>query len=465
MIGTLQRLVGLDRAILFTLMARGWSMMAGVANILLIARFLTPSEQGYYYTFSGLVSIQVVFELGFSFVILQMAAHERTRLSILDNSCVKGDIRAHARLASIFQKAFRWYTRAAIVMGGVLLMAGIYFFSTHSRGTTRVRWLLPWCFEACAAAILFQIDPIISFLEGCGWVKDVARMRFVQTMTGSVLAWSALGLRHGLFAPALMIGGQATVGFYFVARVHGKMLLGLLRHSPGQNAVSWRREIWPFQWRIAISWASSYLIFQLFTPVLFAYQGPRQAGKMGMSLSIASSLTAVGLAWIATKAAPFGSLVATRQYATLDALFRRTLIQSTVVLLVCELMVIGGLMWVVRHVPKLGERLLPTPTLSLLFLTVLLSHVVICEAYYLRAHKQEPFLWYWIWIAVLSTTGVIWAAREWGAVGVTVVYFLCAGVCRLAAGTFVLFRKRREWHGEMPSGTGVMSEMLSQPLE
>jgi len=48
-----------------------------------IARFLTPSEQGYYYTFNSLVALQIVFELGFSFVILQLAAHERAQLSFL----------------------------------------------------------------------------------------------------------------------------------------------------------------------------------------------------------------------------------------------------------------------------------------------------------------------------------------------------------------------------------------------
>ena len=40
-------------------------MLAGVCNIILISRFLSPAEQGYFYTFSSLVAIQVVFELSF----------------------------------------------------------------------------------------------------------------------------------------------------------------------------------------------------------------------------------------------------------------------------------------------------------------------------------------------------------------------------------------------------------------
>jgi O-antigen/teichoic acid export membrane protein len=444
----LQKLAGLDRAIFFTLMARGWTILAGVTSMFLIARFLSPTEQGYYYTFSSLVAIQVIFELGFSFVILQMAAHERAQLNELGNEKVEGDPKAHARLASILQKTVRWYTRAAILMAIALLTVGIRFFSSHSQANSQVHWLLPWCMDAVAASITFQIDPIISFLEGCGWVANVAKMRFAQAVLGGFLAWGALLVHHGLFAPAMVIAGQALVGLYFVVKVHGRLLLGLFRYPVGGDGVSWRREIWPFQWRIAISWASAYFIFQLFNPVLFAYRGPREAGRMGMSLSVASSLSAVGLAWIGTKAAPFGALVARKQFDKLDALFRRTLIQSTVLLALVEIAVLAGLEVATHFFPKLAGRLLPIPSFSVLLLTILLGHIVVCEAYYLRAHKQEPFLWFWIWIALASSLGIVWAAPRWGAAGVTVVYFICGGFFRLLVGTYLFFTKRKQWHHE-----------------
>jgi hypothetical protein len=69
--------LGIDKAIGFTILARGWGSLAGLITVALIARFLSPAEQGYYYTFGSLLALQIVFELGFSFVILQMASHER----------------------------------------------------------------------------------------------------------------------------------------------------------------------------------------------------------------------------------------------------------------------------------------------------------------------------------------------------------------------------------------------------
>jgi hypothetical protein len=85
------------------------------------------------------------------------------------------------------------------------------------------------------------------------------------------------------------------------------------------------------QWRIALSWVSGYFIFQLFTPVLFAYQGAVVAGQMGMSLSIATALNTLALAWINTKAPMFGLLIARGEFAALDRLFFRSLRQATIV--------------------------------------------------------------------------------------------------------------------------------------
>ena len=188
----MRRVLGLDRAIGFTVLARFWSSAAGLVTVALIARFLSPAEQGYYYTFGSLVALQIVFELGFSFVILQLASHERAELSISTDYEISGAPIAHARLASVIQKSVRWYSVAAVLMAGTLLPVGFYFFSTHQHAGQTVSWQLPWCSAALMAALNFQLDPFLSFLEGCGYVPEVARLRFMQSVTGSLLAWVVL---------------------------------------------------------------------------------------------------------------------------------------------------------------------------------------------------------------------------------------------------------------------------------
>lgn len=444
----IQRWIGLDRTILFALLARGWSMFAGVCNIVLISRFLSPTEQGYFYTFASLVAIQIVFEMGFSCVILQVAAHERARLTQFDNHGVVGDPIAHARIASVFKKTVKWYSRAGVVMGIGLLLIGIYFFSTHTKPGATASWLGPWCLDALATAAAFIIDPALCFLEGSGWVMEVTQLRFPQIFFGSLLGWGCLLLGFGLYAPGMMIAGQVLLSIYFVFFRHGKLLRGLLRHTVGEWGISWKEEIWPFQWRVAITWASTYFILQIFNPVLFAYTGPVTAGRMGMSLNICSSLAALSAAWINTKAPRFGALVATRQTAALHAEFTRSTIQSTMLLLSMQVAFLLVLFYAQHALPTIAHRVVGLPLFSLLFLTILMGHLVACQSYYLRAHKEEPFLWFWVGIAIASVISVTWAGKHHGAAGVTVAYLLTGGVSRLVAGTWVFLQKKREWYGQ-----------------
>jgi hypothetical protein len=99
----LRRTAGLDRAVIFTALARGWSSAAGLVTVILIAHFLSVAEQGYYYTFGSLVALKIVFERGFSFNVLQVGSHARAYLAISTSGERAGDPVAHARLASVLQ--------------------------------------------------------------------------------------------------------------------------------------------------------------------------------------------------------------------------------------------------------------------------------------------------------------------------------------------------------------------------
>jgi hypothetical protein len=437
--------LGIDKPIAFTILARAWSSFAGLVTVALIAKFLTPAEQGYYYTFGSLVALQIIFELGFSFVILQMASHERAHLEIAADGTITGNPVAHARLASVLQKAIRWYSSAAVLLALFLLAAGRYFFSKHEQAGTNIHWHLPWAVAAIAAAITFQIDPILSFMEGCGFVANVARVRLCQAATGSLLAWTALVLRHGLFAPSMIISGNAVVAFIWLSR-HRKLLLPLLRYRTQGHRIHWIQEVWPFQWRIAVSWLCGYFIFQLYNPVLFAFRGAVVAGQMGMSLSLVNALQAVAVSWINTKAAPFGSLIARREFERLDRIFFQSLRQAMAVCTCGAAVVWCGVLYINWAHIRFAHRLLDPLSIAFLLLTVLLNVIVFGEATYLRAHKQEKFLLNSVLGAVLMALSTWFLGKYYGAPGVVTGSLLIGLLMGLPLGTYVFVKYRRLWH-------------------
>jgi len=440
----MQRVLGVDRAIGFTVLARFWSSAAGLVTVALIARFLSPAEQGYYYTFGSLVAVQIVFELGFSYVILQLASHERAELSISIDYEISGAPIAHARLASVIQKSVRRYSVAAVIMAGALLPLGFYFFSTHQHAGQSVSWQLPWFSAALMAALNFQLDPFLSFLEGCGYVPEIARLRFMQSATGSVLAWIVLINHHGLFAPSMMLFGMASASLIWLMRKR-KLLLGLLKYNAGIHKIRWHQEVWPFQWRMAVSWLSGYFLFWIFNPVLFAFRGPVEAGKMGMSLSLANAIQAIAVSWVSTKSAPFGTLIARKEYQRLDKTFFQALRQSFAVSLAGALVAWLGCIYLNLQHFSFAQRLLSPLPLGILLGYMMATVVIAAEAYYLRAHKQEVFFVNSLVGAAAVTICTFIFGRRYGATGIVISTCLLNWAGLLWA-TYKFRKYRRLWH-------------------
>lgn len=436
--------IGLDRAIAFTVLGRVLQGLGSIGSVLLIVHFLTAAEQGYYYTLWSLVALQNVFELGFSFVILQVAAHERAHLEFHENGEISGSEKAHVRLASLLQRAVKWYASAALIMGVVLIVGGTRFFSLHQQPQAPDIWVVPLRVTVLACALTFSIGPVLSFLEGCGQVAQVARMRFFQSGVSVAASWAVLLTRHGLFSPAMVLLGQGLVAAILLYS-RRKLLIPLLKMPVSDNGISWRQEVWPFQWKIGVSWMCDYFIFQLFTPVLFAFRGPVEAGRMGLSMSVVLQLSAMMLAWMTTKAAPFGSLIAKKNTQELDRMFFRTLRQSLVLFAGAATLVLLGVLAAPYIMPRISQRIESWPIFLLLLLTAASSHVVQSEAIYLRAHKCEPFLIQSVVIAVCTAASVVWFARTSGALGVSLAYFVVLGVAGVISATAIFRTKRSQW--------------------
>jgi hypothetical protein len=436
----LRRFTGLDRAIAYTVLARMFQIAGSAGTVLLIVRFLTPVEQGYYYTLLSLVALQTVFELGFSFVILQLAAHETVHLRLNSDGCFEGDRVAHRRLAAVLQKTARWYLLAGAVMLATLLPAGFVFFSTHARVGQAVQWHGPWTFAVIATVALFMLNPALSFLEGCGQVRQVAGMRFAQGIMAMVVPWSVLIAHCGLWSPGAVNAGYSLIALAFLWS-RRQVLLPLLRHPGASKAIVWRAEIWPFQWRLGVSFLCSWFTAQVFTPVLFAFHGPVEAGRMGMSMSIAGYLWAVVLPWMSTKATPFGNLIARGEFQTLDTLFVRTLKQSLTLVAASAALCMAGIEALQHAAPRLAARMLPPHLFALLLVAAVSVFVVQSLAVYLRAHKREPFLWQSLLVAGLTSSGALLLVPRWGLPGAALTYFVCAGVVGLVS-AWAIFQGR-----------------------
>jgi hypothetical protein len=434
--------LGIDRAIAWTVAARVWSVLAGPVSLVLIATHLSADEQGFYYTFASVVSFQVMFELGLGMVVLQFASHEKAFLAWQPDGTLAGSAVEKGRLAALLRKTLQWYAVATTLGAAALLIGGTLFFSFQP--TSVSGWQTPWIALAVLAGATLFLTPFLSVLEGCGLVVEVARVRMVQAIASNVLAWTVLLAGGRLWASPAISGAALAVGGGWIVLTHRRFFSDLL-HTRGTD-ISWRAEVWPFQWRIAVSWISSYFIFHLFIPVLFSSRGPAAAGRMGMSLTLASAVYVASNALLTTKIPRFGELIARRDFAELDARFFPALWRSLGVMAFGALLLLGGTLFLRASGHRWSERLLDPLPFALLLATMLANTIFFAETVYLRAHKQEPLLGIFIASGLAVAASTLLLGRAYGATGMMLGYFVTTLVVSLGGGTWVFLRKRREWH-------------------
>jgi hypothetical protein len=95
----------------------------------------------------------------------------------------------------------------------------------------------------------------------------------------------------------------------FISKKYKHLLLNIWSALDSER-VSYKLDILPYHWKIALSWVSGYFIFQLFNPVLFATEGAVVAGQMGMTISVLNGIQALSMSWISTKVPLCSGLIA-----------------------------------------------------------------------------------------------------------------------------------------------------------
>jgi hypothetical protein len=408
----LKALFGADIQVFSTLLFRGWGVIAGVGTTILLPLFLSPTEQGFYYTFTSVLALQVFFELGLNHVLTQLAAHSAAHLKLTPNGRLDGDPRSLRAIHSLLKLSQRWNAVMATLFVAVLLAGGTYFFD--SRGTLPVEeWIGAWVALSIATAINLMLSAQLAVCEGIGDIADVARLRLKQSLIGNVILWAFLMLGQGLNSAVAVPLTSAVLTAWWLWRRHSLRGIRLeMARNPyaGSGDYDWFRDIFPLQWKIALSWVSGYIIFSFMTPLVFAIQGPVVAGRLGLALTIFSAISIVGISWVSAKVPVFAAHIARHERPALNALFDQQFWRSITFTIICCLVMVMTLLIVGHFLPQAADRL---PTfLSVLMLSVvtLANTMIFAMAIYMRAHKKEPLLAQSLVTALLIGIGISIAA-------------------------------------------------------
>lgn len=285
---------------------------------------------------------------------------------------------------------------------------------------------------------------------GLGFVKDMSKAGFYQQIILPTFTW--LGLACGFKLYVMGIGYLLSVIYWqiFIYRQGLTRILINLWMNRITERVGYMKEIFPYQWRIALSWASGYFISQLLNPVLFATEGAIVAGQMGMTLQALSAIQTFSFSWLNTKVPLYSKLIALKEYVQLDNIFNKTLKQmvSVCLVLLCSFF----LVILILHATEisingniLADRFLDCMPMLLMMIPVFLQQYINSWATYLRCHKKEPFLVNSICTGICMGAGTLIFGNAYGLYGVTISYCVLS-IIFFPWGYYIYKSKKIKWH-------------------
>lgn len=443
--------IGIDKAIAYTSGARIVQGVSGVGTMFFLSTFLTGVEQGFYFTFGSILALQVFFELGLTGIMQQYVAHEASHLLLDENKEYQGECKYRSRLASLVRFCLKWYSvLASVVLVFLIIVGNIYFSKYGDSQSADVEWQLPWVIICIGTSICIFQSPLTAILRGLGYVKDMSKIDFYRQIINPLCIWIGLALGLKLYVTGIGYVLSVIIWQVYVIRKGLYCILTNLLKSEVSEKVSYFKEIFPYQWRIALSWISGYFIFQLFNPVLFATEGAIVAGQMGMTLHALNSIQSLSLSWMNTKIPVMSKLIAIKEYVKLDTMFNQTLKQMVsvcLVLLVAFFVVLWGLnaSQFEFNGNVLANRFLGYIPTLLMVVPIFLQQFTGSWATYLRCHKKEPFLVNSVVGGLLCMASTIGLGNVFGLYGITVGYcciqiFLCFWAYK------IYVSKKTEWH-------------------
>lgn len=452
-IKTIAQKLGVDKAIAYSSGARVIQGFTGVGSMFFISTFLTGVEQGFYFTFGSILALQVFFELGLTGIMTQYVAHEASHLTLDEYNEYQGEERYKSRLASLVHFCVKWYAMLAALIFVFLNVVGYIYFNKYGDNQGEyVDWQTPWILISIATAIQLFVSPLTSILTGLGFVKQTSKITFFQQLITPLCTWIGLASGLKLYVTGVAYLLNVSIWFVFVNKQGLLTILKKLWQTSISERVAYMAEIFPYQWRIALSWVSGYFIFQLFNPVLFATEGAVVAGQMGMTLQALSAIQSFAFSWLNTKVPLYSKLIALKDYLQLDLVFNKTLKQMVVIetsLLVLFYCFIAVLRITQFHIGEtiLADRFLDYLPMLLMVIPVFLQQFISSWATYLRCHKKEPFLVNSIVGGILCMLSTIGFGNLYGIYGITIGYCMIQ-VCMFPWGYWLYYSNKNKWHGK-----------------
>ncbi len=267
--------------------------------------------------------------------------------------------------------------------------------------------------------------------------------------------WISIISGAALWTTSLSILVTLAFSITYLSIKHANFMKTLVFTQVKTRTINWYNDIFPFQWRIALSWISGYFCFNLFTPILMKYHGSIIAGQMGLTWNVITYIGLVSAAWFQPKIPSFCIMIAKKQYHELDQLFWKTTTITLSLNIVISVLFFGAIFILNKLHHPFADRFLPPFATGIFLAAQFIQQAAAPFSSYLRAHKREPLLFISVGTGLLTAISLFVFGKAYAVPGMAFSY-LAVNVIMIPWVFIVWYRCRNIWRGEdIADGRGI----------
>lgn len=371
-------------------------MASGLGIALLAPLTLAPAEQGYFFTFLSLASLQGLFELGITALLIQHFAHLKGNGPGLAGA--NTDVLPQVHRIYVFAETY--FKRAGLLFTGLVGGGGAVFF-VYSQGIeSSAIWLGPWVILVFATAIsLFNLSGFCA-VEGFGSLQRSYRIRT-----------QGIWLLLCVFATGMLLAGSLYVhpvaflvcqGYYALKLSRERKLIGICARGADEPALAEPQGLRENQKKFAVSAVAGFFTASSITPYAFHFFGPVVAGQVGLTASMFMAAASLAMAFSTADAPIYGQLISQGRAAHVFKAWRRNVSYSLVSAFLLSGILIAINVVINAMFPVYAVKVLGFSAFLFLGIMVVANTTLSTVSTVLRAFKTEVLMWPSVIAALIS---------------------------------------------------------------
>jgi hypothetical protein len=379
---SLKKLI-LDKTVMVVIASRLFSSLAGLLTIYFIVKYLSPSEQGNYYTFINLIGLSVFFEFGIGTLVIQHTSHHMSHIDF-SHDMPNGEEKSLVSFYTFANNILRLSTLLALLILVMLSLIGLLFLKNS------VELYRPWLLIVLFTSVNFFVNVNLGVIEGSGKILDVAKLRFIAMLISIPSLWLSIAFGGGVYALPLQLFLSSLILSVWLINHYQDFFIKVYSFKNTIRFKSFLKSTLPLQSKLSLSFLSTYMSVQIIVPALFSLGYVEFAGKLGATMQAFNAINGFAITWINSKLVLFGIQIAKGQKKAVILEFKKLFLLS-IFLLFIMLVAFWIAIWAM-HANSFSylDRFLNLKYMIWLTATSIASHFYMSINTYLLSYKEDP---------------------------------------------------------------------------